>query len=461
MRTKIVATIGPSSKSFAIQEAMIRAGMDVARFNFSYGKNEEFEEWTKNIRKIAGNLDKNVAIMQDLQGPRIRLRNLSEPLEIKAGPEIKIGHSLDADLNIDGFNIIPFLKIGERLLINDGMIRMRIVKKEKGAIICQILTEGKILPNSSINFPDSNLHLPAFTDKDKADLKFGLGLGVDFVALSFVKTAKDILLLKRYVQKVSNKKILPKIIAKIETDEALKNIDGILDNSDGIMIARGDLGIQIGREIVPTMQKFLIKKALVLGKPTIVATQMLASMTEHPLPTRAEVSDVVNSALDGADAVMLSNETAVGEYPRESVREMQKILNSTHGDNLGLNLEEFRSEIDHLGLAACDLADKIGAKMILAVTKSGYTAKMVAKHRPKILIIALTPDENVAKELSLVWGIDAYVLPRFSDAEELLQKSVEFIKNKNIAKSNSKIILIAGHPADKPSLTNLIKAITI
>jgi len=158
---------------------------------------------------------------------------------------------------------------------------------------------------------------------------------------------------------------------------------------------------------------------------------------------------------------MLSNETAVGEYPRESVREMQKILNSTHGDNLGLNLEEFRSEIDHLGLAACDLADKIGAKMILAVTKSGYTAKMVAKHRPKILIIALTPDENVAKELSLVWGIDAYVLPRFSDAEELLQKSVEFIKNKNIAKSNSKIILIAGHPADKPSLTNLIKAITI
>ena len=440
---------------------MINAGMDVARFNFSYGKYEEFSQWANNIRRLATKVGKNVAIMQDLQGPRIRFRNLTKPQDLKAGPEIKIGESLDADLNIDSFNIIPYLKIGERLLINDGMIRMRIVKKEREAIICRNLSNGTVSPNSSINFPDSNLHLAALTDKDKADLKVGLEIETDFVALSFVKTAKDVLSLRKYIQRVSNRKTLPKMIAKIETDEAIKNIDEILDISDGIIIARGDLGIQLGREIVPTLQKTIIKKALILGKPTIVATQMLASMASNSLPSRAEVSDVANAALDGTDAVMLSNETAVGDYPREAVREMQKILNATHGENMGLDLGEFRSEVDHLGLTACQLAKNIGAKMILAITKSGFTAKMVAKHRPDFPIIALTADEYVAKELTLIWGVDAYVLPHFLDVEELLQKSIEFVKRKSFFKPNSKIILVAGHPVDKPSVTNLLKIVTI
>lgn len=461
MKTKIVATIGPSSADKNIQEVLIRAGLDVARFNFSYGKYEEFATWADNLRKIATKLEKNVAIMQDLQGPRIRIRNLAQGLEVKVGPEIKIGQGGEVDLEIDGFNIISYLKIGERLLIDDGMIKMRIVRKEGKAIICQILTSGVIKPNSSINFPDSNLHLPSLTDKDKADLKFGLGISVDFVALSFVHSAKDILILKRYLERISDRKTLPKLIAKIETDEAITNINEILKVADGLMIARGDLGIEIGRELVPSIQKSIIKKALILGKPTIVATQMLASMIHEPLPTRAEVSDVANAALDGADAVMLSNETAVGDYPREAVKEMQKILNVTRSENLGLEIHDFISEIDHLALAACDLATKLGAKIILTVTKSGFTAKMIAKHRPNFPIIALTANDNVAKELALIWGVDAYVLPHFSNAEELLQKSVEFVRRKNIVSARSKIILIAGHPADKPSLTNLLKVVTI
>jgi pyruvate kinase len=461
MGTKIVATIGPSCATSNIQESLIKAGMSVARFNFSYGKYEEFAAWTQNIRKISQSLNKNVAIMQDLQGPRIRIRNLSEPLVVKAGPEIKIGKGDEVDIEIDGWEIIPFLKIGERLLINDGMISLRIAKKEGSTILCQILESGTIKPNSSINFPDSNLHLASLSDKDKKDLQFGLKINVDFVALSFVHEAADILVLKKYMARVGSRKILPKVIAKIETDEAVKNLNEILAVVDGVMIARGDLGIELGRERIPMLQKEIIKKALLLAKPTIVATQMLASMINDPLPTRAEVSDVANAVLDGADSVMLSNETAVGAYPVEAVKEMQKIINLTRGENLGLDLADFKSEIDHLALSACELAKTIGAKNILAITKSGLTAKMVAKHRPHLPIIAITPNNEVAKELALFYNTWAFVLPKFNTADELFSKSVAFIKKQKLVNSGDKIVLIAGHPVDQPSQTNLVKVVSV
>jgi len=460
MKAKIVATIGPSCANKNIQEKMLKAGLDVARFNFSYGKYEEFEDWAHNLHDLSSLLGKNIAILADLQGPRIRIKNLKAPFSVNAGPEIVIGRGSEADLEIDAFPIIPFLKTGERILLNDGMIVLRVVKKRGNNVVCKILSDGEIKPNSSINFPDSNLHLKAITKKDKEDLKFALRIGVDFVALSFVQKADDILKLKRYIKQFSGRQILPRILAKIETDEAIKNIDEIIKVADGIMIARGDLGIEIDRERVPMLQKEMIKKCLLLGKPTIVATQMLASMTENPLPTRAEVSDIANAVLDGADACMLSNETAVGDYPVYAVREMQRVFNKAVAEPI-IESREFTSELDHLALSACDLAKKIGARTILAITKSGFTAKLISKHRPNLKVIALAPQKEIAQELSLYYGLESFVLPKFNDAEELLQKSVEFIKKQNLIKPKEKVVLLAGHPAHEPSSTNLLKIITI
>ena len=456
-----MATIGPASSSRDVQAAMIGSGMSVARFNFSYGKHEEFKLWSKNIRVFSEKLNKNVAIMADLQGPRIRIRNLEQSFRLQAGPEIKIGIGADVDLEIDRPEVIPYLKISERLFLNDGMVNLRIIKKEKKSIICQIVAGGEIHPDSSINFPDSKLHLPVLGDKDKRDLRFALEIGVDFVALSFVQQAQDLVFLQKYMQQISGRKILPKIIAKIETDEAIADLDEILKIADGIIVARGDLGIEMGREKIPMLQKDIIKKALALSKPTIVATQMLASMAVDPLPTRAEVSDVANAVLDGADSVMLSNETAIGSYPLEAVKEMKKIIDLTWGENLNLDTESFTNEIDHLALSACELATKIEAKKILAITKSGFTAKMLAKHRPRQPIIALTSSDALAKELAPFYGIEAFVLPSFNDAEEILNRSIDFIKKQKLVKRRDKVVLLAGHPADQPRQTNLLKIITI
>lgn len=456
-----MATIGPASSRREIQEAMIRAGMNAARFNFSYGKYEEFKEWAKSIRDFSHKLEKNIAIIADLQGPRIRIRNLDQIFRIQAGPEIKIGVGDDVDLEIDRPEIIRYLKTGERLLISDGMINLRLLRKEKKSIVCQVLTGGEIKPNSSINFPDSNLHLPVLSEKDKKDLRFILEIGADFVALSFVQKASDLEYLRKYMKQISGRKILPKIIAKIETDEAVADLNNILNSADGIMIARGDLGIEIGREKVPMLQKDIIKRALIVSKPTIVATQMLASMAVDPLPSRAEVSDVANAVLDGADSVMLSNETAVGSYPCEAVKEMKKIIDFTYGENLGLDTRDFTNEIDHFALSACELAAKLKVSAVLAVTKSGFTAKMTAKHRPLQPIIAITPNGEVARELAIFYGISAYVLSGFSDVEELLSRSVDFIKKQKLVNPKSKIVLLASHPADEPNQTNLLKVVTI
>ncbi|MDD3774165.1 MAG: pyruvate kinase [Patescibacteria group bacterium] len=456
-----MATIGPASSDQKMQAQMIQSGMDVARFNFSYGKHEEFKFWSKNIRTFSEKLNKNVAIMADLQGPRIRIRNLDQSFRLQSGPEIKIGIGADVDLEIDRPEIIPHLKISERLLMSDGMINLRILAKEKNSITCQVLTGGEIKSNSSINFPDSNLHLPVLSEKDKQDLRFALEIAVDFVALSFVQKASDLEYLRKYMEQISGRKILPKIIAKIETDEAIADLDEILKIADGIIVARGDLGIEIGREKIPMLQKDIIKKALVLSKPTIVATQMLASMAVDPLPTRAEVSDVANAVLDGADSVMLSNETTIGSYPLEAVKEMKKIIDSTWGENLNLDTESFVNEIDYLALSACELATKIEAKKFLAITKSGFTAKMLAKHRPRQRIIALTSSDALAKELAPFYGIEAFVLPSFNDAEEILNRSIDFIKKQKLVKRRDKVVLLAGHPAQIPSQTNLLKVITI
>jgi len=461
MKIKIVATIGPASGDFEIQEEMVKAGLNCARFNFSHGNYDEFKRWTFNLRKIAQNLNRPLAIMQDLQGPRIRVGSLEKEVLLKEGDIIKIGFKEgDGDIFLDNSSIFEDLKPKERILFQEGEVEVLIKEKDKTCLIGEVIRGGKIEARKGANFPDSKLNLSSLGHRDEKDALYGLELGVDYVALSFVRKAEDIEQLRKFLA-LHTKRPLPKIIAKIEKREAVDNIESILKAADGIMVARGDLGIEIPREHVPLIQKELVNKARAHGKLVIIATQMLESMIHRPIPTRAEVSDVANAILDGADSVMLSEETSVGNYPVESVEQMAKIIKHTEKFLKEMPLEHSVSEVDVLGKAACGMALRVMAKYIVCVTNSGYTALMISKHRPPVPIIALTPFEQVYRQLSLVWGIEPKVLPLFHTTDELIFQSVDCLKKYKLVKPKDKIIILAGHPAGEAGHTNLLKMQTI
>ncbi|MCD6422128.1 pyruvate kinase [bacterium] len=458
MKVKIVATIGPSTSNFALQKKLVKAGLNVARFNFSHGKKEEFKEWAQNFRRISEEFQTPVAVLQDLQGPRIRLGEVKE-VELKAGQKVKVSYQKNAgEIVLDNPEVFADLRKGERILINDGVVALKILAKKKDYLLCEVQQGGKIRPHAGVNLPDSKLSLPSLTEKDKGDALFGLEIGVDYIALSFVRSAEDVRALKEWLKEHTDRE-LPRLIAKIEKKEAIENIDEILEVADGIMIARGDLGIEIPREEVPLWQKRLTRKALLEGKISITATQMLDSMTHSPVPTRAEVSDVANAILDGTDAVMLSQETAIGDYPLEAVKEMAKVIEET--ENLvgeeWLGTKEIVSEVDVIGSAACEMALNLKAKYIVCVTNSGYTALMVSKHRPPTPILALTPSTLVWRQLSLVWGVRPMVIPRFHTTDELLLQAKEILKERGLAKKGDRLIIVAGHPAGIKGQTNLLK----
>ena len=430
--TKIVATLGPSSESTTTIEEMIQAGMDTARLNFSHGTYENFTMLINNVRKAAKKQNKTIAILQDLQGPKIRLGILPEEgIQIKNGEKIILSTKIDKFTeNKKETKKIPVqykalhkeVKKNDKIYIDDGLIQVEVLKITGQEILCGVKTKGILFSKKGINAPDSNLSAKSLSPKDLKDLNFGVSAGVDFVALSFVKSAKDILELRKILK---SKGSHAKIIAKIERREAIDNLEEIIQATDGVMVARGDLGIEIKPEQVPIVQKRIIRLSNRYAKPVITATQVLASMVENPRPTRAEISDAANAVFDNTDAIMLSNESAVGKYPVKSVQTLAKVISAVENE-LKKHLEVLKGnrinknfpEQNPTCLSACELAVDTKSNKIIVYSEDGFTTREVAKHRAFVPIIAITPNKHLIQELALLWGVNKSLYKKFTQQEK-------------------------------------------
>ena len=471
-RTKIVCTLGPASETPEKIDAMITAGMNVVRLNFSHGTYENHQMLIDRVRDIAKAHREPVAILQDLQGPKIRVGVMP-----KEGAPLEEGQDIIFDTSktewdgqvvpVDYTELSQFVRPGERLLLNDGRIETKIVSVQGTQIRTKVVVSGSLTSHKGINVPDTTLKIRALTDKDKQDLRFGVEHSVDFVAVSFVTKPEDIIdvryLIQQYEKELGIKSPHPiRIIAKIERREALDRIDAILDVVDGIMIARGDLGVEIPAQEVPLAQKKLIDKALSAAKPVIVATQMLDSMQSNPRPTRAEVSDVANAVIDHADAVMLSNETATGSYPVETVTVMRSIIEETeHSRYDDLTMREYSKKhqpIDDVMSQMSRLfAERVHAKLILAASISGDTGRLISRYRPELPIMVATGTERVQRQLNLSWGVHPFILPPCSTIEELVERSMVYLKQEKLVKIADKIVVLAGEPVGVSGHVNLLE----
>lgn len=474
-KTKIVCTIGPASSSDVVLKKLIKSGMNVARLNFSHGDYPSHKKLIDGIRRVAKELNSTVAIIQDLQGPRIRVAKIaSRGLDLIKNEEVIIvSKQYLTDINIKGLDkkIIPLdykyiaedVKKKDNILISDGLIKIKVIKTLNNLVYGKVIKGGLIFSHKGINIPGVTIKEDVITKKDREDLKFGVKNKVDFVAISFVENHYNIIELKKLIKKLKPKNTI-KIIAKIERMSAFLDRKNIIEHTDAIMIARGDLGIEIPDAKVPMVQKELIANCLDIGKPVIVATQMLDSMIENPKPTRAEVSDVANAVLDGTDAVMLSGETAFGKYPVETVKMMSDIILET--ENSPYNLDkagEVTGDIENKNLvyaisdSVFELAQKSKAKYIVPATQSGFTARMVARFRPGVPIIVMTTKEQVARHLALTWGVYTSVIKNCKTFDELLDTSVDKLKEKKLVKKDDKIVFVAGQPILHTQNMNLVK----
>ena len=463
-KTKIVCTIGPASESPKILEALIQEGMNVARLNFSHGTHEEHRRKIDTVREISDRLRQPVAILQDLGGSKIRIGVMKEGgVALKRGKEFYLTSQVLIGDETRATTTYPALpgevKAGDRIFLADGTIELQVLESDGKNIRCRVIVGGILTSHKGMNFPTRAPLASAFTEKDHLDLLFGIQQGVDLIGLSYVQKATDIEEVKRILKKESAD--IP-IIAKIERKEALENIDEILLASDGIMVARGDLGLETPIEKIPNVQKKLIRKANAFGKPVITATQMLRSMVDHTQPTRAEVTDVVNAIYDGTDAIMLSEETASGQFPGEAFRMMSKIAQSAE--------EEFphplflRREIDQemnlqqaITYNASLLAEEVGAKVIITPTESGSTARWVSKYRPRQPVLALSRHLSTVRQLNLCWGVYPVLVSDWKDTDEMVERSKRMPKELGMASKGEKIVIIAGVPISIPGTTNLIK----
>ena len=463
-KTKIVCTIGPASESPQILETLIRGGMNVARLNFSHGTHEEHLRKIQTIRQIVDRLRHPVAILQDLGGPKIRIGLMK-----KGGAELKRGKGFcltsqaligdETRATVTYPVLAAEVKPGDRILLADGTIELRVLDSDGKTIRCQVIVGGILTSHKGMNFPTRTILASAFTEKDYKDLLFGVRQGVDLISLSFVREAADIDGVKRILEKESAD--IP-VIAKIERKEALEKIDEIILASDGIMVARGDLGVETPIEKIPNVQKRLIRKANALGKPVITATQMLRSMVDHTQPTRAEVTDVVNAIYDGSDALMLSEETASGQFPVEAFQMMAKIAQSAeeefpHPLFLRKETEEGMNLQQAITYAASLLAEEVMAAAIVTPTESGSTARWVSKLRPRQPILALSQHLSTVRRLNLCWGVHPFLIPEWKDTDEMIERSKRMPKELGIASKGEKIVIIAGVPIGIPGTTNLIK----
>lgn len=463
-RTKIICTLGPAVNTMEKILELIKAGMDVARLNFSHGTYEEHFKIINLVRKASEIAERPIPIIQDLRGPKIRVGKLkTETLDLKTGNFVFLAYDQiqenDETIPIQYKYLVEDLKPGDTVLLDDGLIELRVVEIQKERVKCKVIDGGTLKSYKGVNLPGVDIRIPSLTEKDIDDLKFGLENKIDYVALSFVRKKEDILELKKEMEKFG--KIAP-IIAKIEKLEAVKLIDDIIDLSDAVMIARGDLGVELPTEDIPPLQKMLIKKANKFGKPVITATQMLESMVHNPRPTRAEATDVANAVLDGTDAVMLSSETSIGEFPIEAVKVMDRIIRTIETQYkfyepiFDSNLKP-KDEVDAIGRAACLLAQQLNAKAIVTITHTGSTAKSIAKYRPSVPIIALTDNDDVVKYLNLVWGVIGIKLERISATDETIENAKNHLKEKGILDKGDLIIITAGIPMFQRGSTNMIK----
>ena len=463
-KTKIIATIGPSSSDINILKEMIIAGVDVVRLNFSHGEKEFHKQIIKNVRKTSEELQAPICILQDLQGPKIRVGEiLNDSIELKDNEELKIvSKNVIGDsrvISIDN-DILYDIKSNERILIDDGKIELRVISSSKNEVLTKIIRGGILLPRKGINFPESNISVSSITEKDIEDLHFGLDNDVDWIALSFVRSEKDIKLLRKMIRERGKK---TRIIAKIEKPQAIKNIDKIIKSSDGLMVARGDLGVEMPMESVPIHQKKIVNKCNKAYKPVIIATQMLESMVEQKTPTRAESNDVANAVLDGADAVMLSAESATGNYPIIAVKSMEKIISSVERSTSEIyyNFEKNKYLRDRVNesliTAACRLSKQINAKAIVSMTKSGFTAFRVSGNRPKAKIFIVTNDKNLGNIMNIVWGIRCIFYNKTENIDLTLENIENILVENNHLKKDDKYIVTASMPEHWESHTNMMK----
>jgi pyruvate kinase len=467
-KTKIICTIGPTSSRPETLLRLIESGMDVARLNFSHGTPKEHGQVIRRIRRLSKQLGKNVAILQDIAGPKIRVGVIRDgSVTLKSGDRVVLTSrpvlGTDGEIPVTYPSLPNEVKARDTLLLADGALELLVVRTKPPDITCRVIIGGKLTSHKGINLPARTLDLHPLTDKDRADLHFGIDQGVDLVALSFVRRAADILPVREIMKKANT--VLP-IIAKIEKHEALDHIDQILDDVDGIMIARGDLGIEMPLETIPMVQKRLIRKAIQVGKPVITATQMLRSMVDSPRPTRAEATDIANAIFDGTDAIMLSEETASGNYPVESVQMMTKIAEITEQEFPHTSFqphESFSTEgiADAISLAACFLARQVSAKIIVTPTESGATARLVSRYKPSHPIVALSPNPATVRNLALTWGVYPLLVSRFRSTDDMLSKAERAAREMQTVKTGDRIVLTAGLPIGSPGNTNMLKVLTI
>ncbi|HDH10909.1 MAG TPA: pyruvate kinase [Nitrospirae bacterium] len=460
-KVKIVCTIGPASSSKNAIEKMIRSGMDVARLNFSHGDHEGHKKAVGHIRKAARKYDSPVAVLSDLKGLKIRvgvIKNGSVMLK-KNSTVILTTKQIEGSserISISYRHLLKDVKTGDKILFDDGLLQLKIIGKEKAGLIAKVMEGGVLKSRKGVNLPGTKITGAVFTKKDREDLEFGIKMGIDYAAMSFVRSKQDILKVKNWLKK--HNADIP-VIAKIENRQALENIDEIIDASDGLMVARGDLGVELPPENVPLIQKDLIEKCNAVMKPVIIATQMLESMTGHMTPTRAEAADVANAVLDGTDALMLSAETSIGKYPVESLKMMNRIVKVTEMRKpRSYGADVVKKDFAHaLAESACSSAMDIKAETIVAFSRSGFTALLVSKFRPGVPITGFTVSEEVRRRMNLFWGIRPYVMKFPDNTDEMISESERVLLQRRIARKGDSIVIIASSPFALGGKTNIMK----
>jgi len=463
-RTKIVCTIGPASSSPAALRTLIMAGMNVTRINFSHGTHEQHAEVIRAVRAIAQELKKPVALLGDLQGPRIRIGDLPAPVTLIEGTDIVLAPEADArngEIPVTYGELASDVKVGDRILINDGLLDLVVMEEHAPRVVARVVHGGSLVSHKGINLPGVHVSAPSITEKDRADIDFAVAQEVDYLALSFVRRAEDI----QGLRKLIPRNIL--VVAKIEKDTALANIDSIMRATDAVMVARGDLGVELPFEEVPIAQKRIISLANSVGRPVITATQMLESMIENPRPTRAEASDVANAILDGTDAVMLSAETATGQYPELAVRAMSRIISEIEShpaprqratDHARLRRADGPVETeDAIAAATVAAVRMLAVPLIIVFTKSGFSARVVASHRPEVPILAVTDVERTFRQLALVWGVQPELVPSSGSYTKMVGHALEAARRRGLAMPGERVVVTAGVPFDQPGSTNLMK----
>ncbi|MFA6089168.1 MAG: pyruvate kinase [Candidatus Woesearchaeota archaeon] len=467
-KTKIVCTIGPSSNTPEMLEKMAEQGMDIARLNFSHGAHEDHLKIIEAIKKINETREIPIGIILDTKGPEIRTGKFKEPVILEAGNTViltteELEWCTKEKIYVNYKNLQNIVKKGSLVFIADGSVELKVEEVKGNEVVCKVVVSSEVNTKKNVNVPNVFVDLPAISEQDISDIEFGIKNGIDFIAQSFVKKAEDVLAVKEILLRNNAKHV--HIIAKIESFEGLQNLDEIIEVSDGIMVARGDLGVQIPIESIPTVQKRIIKKCNVRGKPVITATQMLESMIKNPRPTRAEATDIANAIFDGTDAIMLSGETASGKHPLRVIEFMDKIARHAEKSMImskHIWIEDFRKDekgdiAEAISSSVCQTACDLEAGAIISCTFSGHTARQISKHRPLVPIIAVTPNEDEFKKLLLVWGVKPILIRNPKNTDDLVELALSIAKSKKLVEVGEKVVITAGIPFNVPGNINLMK----